>query len=67
MAYLRFKALEMLSFKDYRKDNAVEIPAKLSELFCQNVFSEETMRSYLTSEAFKSIQDAIKKRKQNST
>jgi glutamine synthetase len=61
MAYLRFKALEMLSFKDYRKDNAVEIPAKLSELFCQNVFSEETMRSYLTSEAFKSIQDAIKR------
>ena len=61
MAYLRFKALEMLSFKDYRKDNAVEVPAKLSELFCQNVFSEETMRSYLTSEAFKSIQDAIKR------
>ena len=61
MAYLRFKALEMLSFKDYRKDNAVEIPAKLSELFCQNVFSEETMRSYLTSEAFKSIQDVIKR------
>jgi glutamine synthetase len=30
MAYLRFKALEMLSFKDYRKDNAVEVPAKLS-------------------------------------
>ncbi|UJF30900.1 glutamine synthetase III [Kaistella sp. 97-N-M2] len=61
MAYLRFKALEMLSFKDYRKDNAVEVPAKLSELFCQNVFSEETMRSYLTQEAFKSIQDAIKR------
>lgn len=61
MAYLRFKALEMLSFKDYRKDNAVEVPAKLSELFCQNVFSEETMRSYLTHEAFTSIQNAIKR------
>lgn len=61
MAYLRFKALEMLSFKDYRKDNAVEVPAKLSELFCQNVFSEETMRSYLTQEAFTSIQNAIKR------
>ena len=61
MAYLRFKALEMLSFKDYRKDNAVEVPAKLSELFCQNVFSEETMRSYLTQDAFKLIQDAIKR------
>jgi len=61
MAYLRFKALEMLSFKDYRKDNAVEVPAKLSELFCQNVFSEETMRNYLTKEAFLSIQNAIKR------
>ena len=61
MAYLRFKALEMLSFKDYRKDNAVTVPAKLSELFCQNVFSEETMRSYLTNDAFKSIQDTIKR------
>ena len=61
MAYLRFKALEMLSFKDYRKDNAVEVPAKLSELFCQNVFSEETMRSSLTQDAFKLIQDSIKR------
>lgn len=37
------------------------MPAKLSELFCQNVFSEETMREYLTKEAFNSIMDAIKK------
>lgn len=51
----------MLSFKDYRKDNAVTVPAKLSELFCQNVFSEETMREYLTKEAFTSIQNAIKR------
>ena len=61
MSSLRFKALEMLSFKDYRKDNAVTVPAKLSELFCQNVFSEETMREYLTKEAFTSIQSAIKR------
>ena len=61
MSSLRFKALEMLSFKDFRKDNAVTVPAKLSELFCQNVFSEETMREYLTKEAFTSIQNAIKK------
>lgn len=61
MSNLRFKALETLSFKDFRKDNAIEVPAKLSELFCQNVFSEETMRSYLTKEAFTSIQNAIKK------
>ncbi len=61
MSSLRFKALEMLSFTDFRKDNAVTVPAKLSELFCQNVFSEETMREYLTKEAFTSIQNAIKR------
>lgn len=61
MSTLRFKALETLPFKDFRKDNAVEIPTKLSELFCQNVFSENTMREYLTKEAFQSILDAIKK------
>lgn len=61
MSHLRFKALETLSFKNYRQDNAVTVPAKLSELFCTNVFSEETMREYLTKEAFGSITDAIKK------
>ncbi|MBW8362434.1 MAG: glutamine synthetase III [Kaistella sp.] len=61
MSSLRFKALETLSFKNFRQDNAVEVPAKLSELFCQNVFSEETMREYLTKDAFTSILDAMKK------
>ncbi|PIF43575.1 glutamine synthetase [Chryseobacterium sp. 52] len=61
MSTLRFKALETLPFKDFRRDNSVEVPGKLSELFCQNVFSEETMRAYLTKEAFQSIMDAIKK------
>ncbi|SDE43419.1 glutamine synthetase III family protein [Riemerella columbipharyngis] len=61
MSTLRFKALSELPFRDYRKDNAVQIPTKLSEIFCQNVFSEETMREYLTKEAFNSIMDAIKK------
>lgn len=61
MSSLRFKALEMLSFTDFRRDNAVTVTAKLSELFCQNVFSEETMREYLTKEAFTSIQNAIKR------
>lgn len=61
MSSLRFKALETLSFKNFRQDNAVEVPAKLSELFCQNVFSEETMREYLTKDAFASILDAMKK------
>lgn len=61
MSTLRFKALAELPFRDYRRDNKVEVPKKLSELFCENVFSEETMRSYLTKEAFTSIQDAIKR------
>ncbi|WP_027388371.1 glutamine synthetase III family protein [Chryseobacterium gregarium] len=61
MSTLRFKALETLPFKDFRRDNSVDVPVKLSELFCQNVFSEETMREYLTKEAFQSILDAMKK------
>jgi glutamine synthetase len=58
---LKIQSIRNLPFKDFRKDNSVEVPAKLSELFCQNVFSEETMREYLTKEAFSSIMDAIKK------
>lgn len=61
MSTLRFKALEKLSFNNFRQDNAVVVPTKLSELFCQNVFSEEKMREYLTKEAFDSIMDAIRK------
>jgi glutamine synthetase len=61
MSTLRFKALETLPFKNFRKDNHVEVPVKLSELYCENVFSEETMREYLTKEAFQSILDAIRK------
>lgn len=61
MSTLRFKALETLPFKDFRREHSVEIPAKLSDLFCENVFSEDTMREYLTKEAFQSIMDAIKK------
>lgn len=60
MSTLRFKALGELPFNDYR-NKTVEVPKKLSELFCSNVFSEETMREYLTREAFSSIMDAIKK------
>lgn len=61
MSNVRFKALDLLSKKDYRKENAVQVPSKLSELFCKKVFSEETMREYLTKEAFMSIQNAIKR------
>lgn len=61
MSKLRFKALETLSFKNFRADNAIEVTSKLSELFGENVFSEPTMREYLTKEAFNSIMDAIRK------
>ncbi len=61
MATLRFKALSELSFKNFRKENSIEIPQKLSELYCQNVFSEDSMREYLTKEAFQSILDAMKR------
>lgn len=61
MSSLRFKALSELPFRNYRKDNYVEVPGKLSELFCQNVFSEDTMREYLTKEAFAAIMNAGKK------
>ena len=37
MSTLRFKALETSFLSNFRKDNHVEVPAKLSELFCQNV------------------------------
>ncbi len=64
MSTLRFKALAELPFRDYRKDNHVEVPGKLSELYGSNVFSEVTMREYLTKEAFKSMMDAIESGKQ---
>ena len=60
MSKLRFSALERLPFINYRKDNFVETPPKLSELFCENVFSEEKMREFLTKEAFTAVMDAIK-------
>ncbi|MEC5394581.1 glutamine synthetase III family protein [Bergeyella sp. RCAD1439] len=61
MSTLRFKALETLQFKNLSKENTIDVPSKLSQLYCQNVFSEETMREFLTKEAFNSILDAIKK------
>ncbi|MFC6267226.1 glutamine synthetase III family protein [Frigoriflavimonas asaccharolytica] len=61
MSTLRFKALAELPFRDYRRDNAIEVPAKLSELYCSNVFSEDTMKQYLTKDAFTFLLDAMNK------
>lgn len=57
MSTLRFSALKQIP---YIEPKNVEIPKKLSELYCENVFSEETMRGYLTKNAYQSIIDAIK-------
>lgn len=61
MSTLRFSALKQLPFINYRKDNVVVTPQKLSELYCQNVFSEEKMKEFLTKEAFNAVMNAIKK------
>lgn len=61
MSTLRFNALKQLPFINYRRDNFVNTPQKLSELYRKNVFSEDKMRVYLTKEAFNAVMDAIQK------
>ena len=56
MAILRFNAItESLN----RKPVTVTENERRSELFGRNVFNENTMRQYLTKEAFNSVMDAI--------
>ena len=56
MAILRFNAItESLN----RKPVTVTENERRSELFGSNVFNENTMRQYLTKEAFNSVMDAI--------
>lgn len=57
MSTLRFSALKRLPYLQPRR---IEVPKKLSELYCEHVFSESTMREYLTKDAYQSILDAIK-------
>ncbi len=53
----RFKALEELQKRQPRK---VEFPSgKISDYYGENVFNITVMRSYLTSEAFKSVKKAM--------
>jgi glutamine synthetase len=56
MAKLRFKAMDLVQ---NRKPIAVEEPHKRSEIFCKNVFNENTMRQYLTKEAYNGVVSAI--------
>ena len=58
MSTLRFKAIEKLS---HFQEKEVVLDKKLSEYFCENVFSMDTMREYLTKEAYGSIQGAVEK------
>ena len=56
MSTIRFKAVqETLN----RQPVPINESVKRSELFGQNVFGENTMRHYMTKEAYKSVQDAI--------
>ncbi|MFD0964118.1 glutamine synthetase III family protein [Pseudofulvibacter geojedonensis] len=56
MSTLRFHALrETLN----RKPVIIEEKVRRSELFGQHVFNENTMRQYLTKEAYNSVMDAI--------
>ncbi|WP_372745952.1 glutamine synthetase III [Lutibacter sp.] len=56
MAKLRFKAIELAQ---NRKPIEVKELQKRSELFGKNVFNENTMRQYLTKEAYNGVISAI--------
>lgn len=58
MSKLRFSALED-SFK--KKPIKIDIPDRLSSIYNQNVFSEDTMREYLTKSAYNYIVAAREK------
>lgn len=56
MSTLRFKAIENLNRFELKP---FKVEKKLSEYFCENVFNLDTMRQYLSKEAFKSISAAV--------
>ncbi len=59
MAYLRFKALEMVQT---RPEVRVEAPSnKISDFFGENVFDLEKMRAALSNNAFKRVKQAIER------
>jgi len=58
MSKFRFKAVSEIA---NRKSTEIEVPKKLSELYCENVFSIDTMRAYLTKEALNTILSSIEK------
>jgi len=56
MATLRFSALKETL---HRKPVFIEEKGRRSELFGKNVFNEQTMRQYMTKDAYQSVMDAI--------
>ena len=60
MSTLRFKAVERLTSTSYKE---YKVEKKLSEYFCENVFTLEKMRAYLTKAAFSQMKEAIEKGK----
>ncbi len=57
MTNLRFKALEMI--QNRIPTAPVSHPNRVSEMFGENVFTQEVMKQYLTKEVFKALQSAI--------
>ena len=57
MANLRIQTLVQLSKRTSAK---FEVNEKLSSLYCSNVFSEDTMREYLTKDAYNAVISSIK-------
>lgn len=57
MANLRFKALEMIQNRPPM--TPVSHPNRVSEMFGENVFTQEVMKQYLTKDVFKALQSAI--------
>ncbi|MGQ1943886.1 glutamine synthetase III family protein [Ornithobacterium rhinotracheale] len=60
MSTLRFNALERLASIPYRK---FKVEKKLSEYFCENVFTLEKMREYLTKSAFQEMVETVERGK----
>ena len=54
---LRYQAIKNLSEKE---KPTVGSPAKITAIFCQNVFTLKTAREYLSDEAYKSLTTSIR-------
>ena len=58
MQSLRFKAIDNLT--SVNGEVSVESPAKITDIFGENVFTLKTAREFLSDDAYKSLQNSIK-------